>query len=80
MVVKILGTGCTKCRLLEEKVRQIAAQNTIDCQIEKITELNDIMDYGIMMTPGLVVDEKVMSSGKIPKDEHILQWLRGDLK
>ena len=75
--VKILGTGCKKCLTLEQKVKDVIALNNIDAAVEKVTELNDIMNYGIMMTPGLVVNEKVVSSGTIPNDEQILNWLKG---
>jgi small redox-active disulfide protein 2 len=75
MVVKILGTGCSRCRLLEQKVREVAEKHNVNCAIEKVTEMDQIMAYGIMMTPGLVVNDVVKSSGKIPKDEQILQWL-----
>ena len=74
--VKVLGTGCKKCKTLEEKVRDIVAQNKIDAEVTKVTEIEEIMKYGIMMTPGLVVNEKVQSYGIIPKDELILQWLK----
>lgn len=73
--VKILGIGCPKCKKLEEKVRTIVDTNTIDATIEKITDVNDMMKYNIMMTPGLVISEKLVSSGNIPKDAEILSWL-----
>lgn len=76
MNVKILGSGCKKCLTLEAKVKEIVQQNNIDAVVEKVTDLNDIMDYGIMMTPGLVINEKVKSYGVIPKDEQILAWLK----
>lgn len=76
--VKILGTGCKKCLTLEQKVKDVIASNSIDATVEKVTDLNDIMNYGIMMTPGLVVNEKVVSSGTIPNDEQILNWLKGE--
>jgi small redox-active disulfide protein 2 len=74
--VKILGTGCKRCHALEEKVREVAKQNNIDAEFEKVTEIADIMKYGIMMTPGLVVNEKVKSYGKIPDDNEIITWLK----
>ena len=74
--VKVLGTGCKKCKTLEEKVRDLATQNNIEAEFIKVTEIEDIMKYGIMMTPGLVINEKVKSYGIIPKDEQILQWLK----
>jgi small redox-active disulfide protein 2 len=78
MTVKILGTGCKKCNTLENKVREVILQNNIDAEVEKVTDLSAIVSYGIMMTPGLVIDEKVKSYGTIPKDEQILSWLRGE--
>jgi small redox-active disulfide protein 2 len=74
--VKVLGAGCKKCKTLEQKVRDIATQNNIDAELTKVTEIEDIMKYGIMMTPGLVINGKMKSYGIIPKDELILQWLK----
>lgn len=76
MVIKILGTGCAKCIALEKKVRELIKQNSIDAEIQKVTNLQDIMRYGIMMTPGLVINEKVVSFGSIPKDSQILEWIK----
>ena len=75
MNVKVLGSGCAKCKKLEEKVREVIKANNLNAEVEKVTELDEIMKYPIMMTPGLVVNEKVVSAGKIPKDEEILNWL-----
>ncbi|MFA6980732.1 MAG: thioredoxin family protein [Ignavibacteriaceae bacterium] len=74
--VKILGTGCKKCQTLEAKVRELIASNSIDAIVEKVTDLQEIVGYGIMMTPGLVINEKVKSYGIIPKDEQIINWLK----
>ena len=76
IAVKILGTGCKKCQNLENKVRELVALNNISATIEKVTDIQEMMAYGIMMTPGLVINEKVKSSGIIPKDEQILTWLK----
>jgi small redox-active disulfide protein 2 len=75
MHIKILGTGCSKCVHLENKVKEIVKQNSISADITKVTDIQDIMKYGILMTPGLVINEKVVSSGSIPKDSQILQWI-----
>jgi len=77
MTVKVLGSGCKKCNALEAKVKEIIASNQIEATVEKVTDLSEIMNYGIMMTPALVVDEKVKSYGVIPKDDQILSWLKG---
>ena len=74
--VKILGTGCKKCLNLEAKVRGLISHNGIDAAIEKVTDINEMMGYGIMMTPGLVINEQVKSYGIIPKDEQIISWLK----
>jgi len=74
--VKILGTGCKKCQTLEAKVRELVSSNSIDAAVEKVTDIQEIVGYGIMMTPGLVINEKVLSYGIIPKDEQIINWLK----
>ena len=74
--VKVLGTGCKKCRTLETKVRELITSNKIDAVVEKVTDLQEIVKYGIMMTPGLVINEQVKSYGIIPKEEQILNWLK----
>jgi small redox-active disulfide protein 2 len=74
--VKILGTGCKKCLTLEAKVRELITNNNIDAAIEKVTDIQEMMNYGIMMTPGLVINEQVKSFGIIPKDDQILNWLK----
>jgi small redox-active disulfide protein 2 len=76
MKIKVLGSGCTKCKLLEQKLLKLKETNQLAFEIEKVTQLNDIMAYGVMMTPGLVINEKVVSSGKVPKDEEILKWIQ----
>ncbi len=76
MEVKVLGTGCAKCKKLEEMVINVMKENNIDGNVEKVTQINDIMSYGIMMTPGLVINGKVVSSGNLPKETQILEWLK----
>jgi small redox-active disulfide protein 2 len=78
MTVKILGTGCKRCNTLENKVRELIKQNKIEAVVEKISDIQEMMNYGIMATPGLVIDEKVKSFGVIPKDGQLLNWLKGN--
>ena len=80
MKVQILGAGCAKCKTLEQKVRQLNDAHTLNLEIEKVTDLQEIMKYGIMMTPGLVIDGVVKSSGTIPKDDQLLVWIKGTQK
>lgn len=76
MNVKILGSGCSKCKALEQKVRQLDEAHQLHLKIEKVIDLKEIMQYGILMTPGLVVDGALKSFGNIPKDEQLLQWFK----
>jgi len=72
MVIKILGTGCPKCKLLEEHAKKAIESSGISATIEKITDINKIIDYGVMATPGIVIDEKVVSTGKVLSVEEIV--------
>jgi len=74
--VKVLGTGCKKCQNLENKVRELVTINNIDATVEKVTDIQEMVRYGIMMTPGLIINEKVKSYGVIPKDDQIINWLK----
>ena len=74
--VKVLGTGCKKCQNLENKVKDLVTSNNIDATVEKVTDIQEMVRYGIMMTPGLIINEKVKSFGIIPKDDQILNWLK----
>lgn len=74
--IKVLGPGCSKCKTLEAKVRDIVAKNNITADITKVEDINEMMSYGIMMTPALVLNEQVKSFGIVPKDDVILKWLK----
>ena len=76
MIIKILGTGCAKCKTLEQHIVDLKTKHHLNFEIEKVTQLDDIMANGVMMTPGLVINENVKSFGKAPKDEEILKWIR----
>jgi small redox-active disulfide protein 2 len=78
MNIKVLGTGCKKCLTLEARVKDVVQKNNIDASVDKVTDINKIMEYGIMMTPGLVIDGVVKSSGILPKEEQILSWLKNN--
>lgn len=77
MVIKILGSGCANCKRLEELARTAASELGIDATIEKVTAYPDIMAYGIMSTPGLVVDEQVRIAGRVPSLDEVTRALRG---
>lgn len=69
--ITVLGTGCPKCKHLEKMVADFTAENGIDAEINKETDIVKIMGYGIMSTPGLVVDGKVVMSGRLPSKEEL---------
>ena len=73
--VKILGPGCANCRKLEAVAREAAASAGIDAEFVKVTDMQAIMAYDILSTPGLVIDEKVVASGRIPTQAEVRQWL-----
>ncbi len=75
MEIKILGTGCTKCKSLEKLTQEVVTENGIDAKITKVEDIMEIMKYGVMSTPALVVDEKVMIKGRMPSAEEIKQVL-----
>lgn len=65
MKVQILGTGCPKCRTLTERVEAAVKEMGLDCEVVKVTDINEIMALGVMMTPGLAIDGEVRSTGKL---------------
>ncbi len=73
--IQILGTGCAKCMKLTENVREAAKQAGIDVEVEKVTDIKDIMNYGVMMTPGLAIDGQVKAVGKVLSVEEIKKLL-----
>jgi len=73
--IKILGPGCPKCKKLLETTQAAATELGLKCDIVKVTEIAEITSYGVMMTPALVVDEKVKAVGKIPAIEEIKKLL-----
>lgn len=75
MDIKILGTGCPKCKTLEKITRDVVEQNGIDAIISKVEDIMEIMNYGVMSTPALVVNGKVEIKGRVPSAEEIKQVL-----
>jgi len=73
--IQILGTGCAKCQKLAEHAKQAADELGLDYEIEKVTGINDIMKFGVMATPGLAADGKVLSQGKLLSADEIKKLL-----
>ena len=74
--IKVLGNGCANCIKLENLVKEVISENNIPANIDKVTDRDKFMDYGVMLTPGLVVNGKVLSSGKIPTKSTLEHWFR----
>lgn len=74
VTIKILGAGCANCKRLEQEVKEALSGSVIEYEVVKVTDYADIMAYGIMSTPGLVMNEKVLSAGRIPKRQQIIEW------
>ena len=75
--VKILGSGCANCRKLEAVARDAASASGIEAEFVKVTDMQDIMRFDILSTPGLVIDGRLVSSGRIPSRAEIQGWLAG---
>ena len=74
--IKVLGPGCANCRKLEEIAREAVSQLGVEAAIEKVTATEAILAYDILKTPGLVINEKLVSSGRIPTLGSVVEWIR----
>jgi len=77
MEIKVLGTGCANCKTTFSLIEAAAKEKGIEITLTKVEELPEIMGYGVMSTPGVVIDEKVVHSGGVPNREVIENWLAG---
>lgn len=76
LTIKVLGSGCPNCKRLEAVTRKVVTDLGLDAEIVKVTDYAEIMKYSILSTPGLVVNEKLVSAGRIPSEAQIAQWLQ----
>lgn len=74
--IKVLGSGCQNCKRLEAETRAALDETGIVYELLKVTEYDDIMSYGILSTPGLVINEQVLAAGRIPRRQQIVDWAR----
>lgn len=72
MEIKVLGSGCPKCKKLEQTAKDAVARAGIEAEITKVADMMKIMEYGVMRTPALVIDEKVAFSGRVPSVQEIV--------
>jgi len=75
MDIKVLGTGCTNCRTTVALIEQVAQAKGVPVNVQKVEELRDIVTYGVMSTPGVVIDGKVVHAGGVPARDKIELWL-----
>ncbi len=80
MKIKILGTGCPKCRKLYAEVEKAIASSGEKVDLEKVEKIEEIIRYGVMATPGLVINEEVKASGRIPQSNEIVSWIAAAAK
>ena len=73
--IKIIGTGCPNCEKLESLCNEVVSEENLDAKIDKVTDVKEFADYGVMMTPGLYVNGKLLSQGKIPVKSTLKNWL-----
>jgi small redox-active disulfide protein 2 len=78
--IKVLGSGCANCKRVEQIARKVVAEMALEAEVIKVTDYNDIMAYNILSTPGLVVNEKVVSTGRIPTPAEVTTWLANALE
>ena len=80
LIIKVLGSGCANCKRLEQIARKAISDMSVEADIIKVTDYNDIMAYNILSTPGLVINEKVVSSGRIPSAAEITTFIANALE
>ncbi|MFA5054707.1 MAG: thioredoxin family protein [Dehalococcoidia bacterium] len=80
MIIKILGTGCAKCMQLEKTAKEAVKELGIDAKIEEVKDITKILEYPILTTPGLVIDEEVVCSGKIPSKDEVKKYINEAMK
>ncbi|HBS86223.1 MAG: redox-active disulfide protein 2 [Bacteroidetes bacterium GWF2_38_335] len=78
MKIKVLGPGCPKCKTLEKQVLQVVKENNIEAEVTKVEDIMDIMAYNVMSTPGLVINEKVVFSGRVPSNKELLEIINNN--
>lgn len=75
-VIKVYGPGCAKCKQTEEMVRKVVMEHHIDAEVVKITDIQVMLAAGVMMTPAVSVDDKIVCAGKVPSPNDVLSWIK----
>lgn len=80
LTIKVLGSGCANCKRVEQITRKVVTDMGVQAEVIKVTDYTDIMAYNILSTPGLVINEKVVSTGRIPTPAEVTTWLANALE
>ena len=80
LIIKVLGSGCANCKRVEQIVHKVVDEMALQAEIIKVTEYPEIMKYNVMSTPGLVINEKIVSTGRIPTPAEVTAWLTNALE
>ncbi|MBK8782717.1 MAG: thioredoxin family protein [Anaerolineales bacterium] len=80
LIIKVLGSGCANCKRVEQIVHKVVDEMTLQAEVIKVTEYPEIMKYNVMSTPGLVINEKIVSTGRIPTPAEVTTWLTNALE
>jgi small redox-active disulfide protein 2 len=73
--IKVLGPGCANCRKVEQAVKEAVTTLGVEAKIEKVSDYDEILGYGVLATPGLVINEKVVNSGRVPNMAEVTSWI-----
>lgn len=76
LTIKVLGPGCSNCKKLEEVTRQAVASLGVEADVVKVTDMQEIIAYDVLKTPGLVINDKLVSSGRIPSPGTVAEWIK----
>ncbi len=79
MIIKVLGPGCKKCEALEKELGNVLAELNVAADVQKVSKMDDIMQHDVMITPALVVNDKVKVAGRVPKPEDIKKFIQEEL-
>lgn len=80
LIIKVLGSGCANCKRLEQIARKVVGEMEVKAEVLKVTDYAEIMAYNVLSTPGLVINEKLVSSGRIPSSAEVTTWLANALE